>query len=178
MAVYREIIDRSHDEDKYRVLDPPVETGEVFVEPELVCDVPDECPMCGYDLRGNPESVRCPECGVDIAEAEKLLEAKAIRRAEILSGFGLFWWVVLGIIPILLWVPAAFFMYRSNSNLLMMLTLPFGLVTAMGSVMFASTRAGEEAQRDEMGAVFVVCFVLCMSHLFVLLVTYRVLLNW
>ena len=178
MPAYREIIDRSNDEEKYRILDPPVETGEIFVDPEPVSDVPDECPSCGYDLRGNPESLRCPECGVDIAEAEKLLEAKAIRRREFLSTYGLFRWIVFGIIPILLWAPAAFFMYRSDSNLLMMLTLPFGLVTAMGAVVFASTRAGEEAQRDEAGAVFVVCFVLCMSNLFVLLVTYRVLLNW
>ncbi len=177
MPAYREIIDRSDDEEKYRILDPPVETGEIFVDPEPVSDIPEECPSCGYDLRGNPESLRCPECGADIQETLKLLEAKAIRRAEYLATFGLFRWIVFGVIPILIWVPLAFFLYRSDNNLLMMLTLPIGLVTAMGAVMFATTRAGEEAQRDEIGAVFVVCFVLCMSNVFVLITTYRVLLN-
>lgn len=26
-----------------------------------------ECPLCGYDLRGNPAAVSCPECGADIS---------------------------------------------------------------------------------------------------------------
>jgi hypothetical protein len=38
------------------------------------------CAQCRYDLRGNPRSSRCPECGVDATGAQAII-ARRLRRA-------------------------------------------------------------------------------------------------
>lgn len=173
------MIDQTEDpEDRYAVLDPHVETGVEFYDPEYELDFefPDECVICHYDLRGSLESMRCPECGADIRESVKLMEKRAAHRSEALATLGILRWIAFGMIPVLAWVPVAFFLYRSNDPFWMWMILPTGLVAAMGAVVWGSVQAGEEARDDGLGWVMVVCLTLCVGNLFVLILTFKSLM--
>ncbi len=51
----------------------PIETDTV--DANYVPSSPAPCPFCGYDLRGHPESVRCPECGRMVHVGEEMTRA-------------------------------------------------------------------------------------------------------
>lgn len=63
------------------------------------------CPVCGYDLRGNPETERCSECGASMNEQNSLLlrsvraTLEAQRSVCALSGAT----VGLTVISLLIW---------------------------------------------------------------------------
>lgn len=47
------------------------------------------CPGCGYDLRGNPETELCPECGCDVFVTTERQKDTAITYVKLLKGSAL-----------------------------------------------------------------------------------------
>lgn len=173
MTPFPDVKPRVAGEDSYEILDPPIETTEEIIdlEKELGFEFPDDCPNCAYDLRGSRASMVCPECGTYIPAIMKSLEACAVRRSETYADIGMLRWIIYGMIPITIWIPLAFAFYRSNNHLLIWLTLPTGLVLAIGAVMFATLKAGEESRADSVGMVILVGLALCCGNLGVFIIT-------
>ena len=159
----------SPDGGDYAVFEPPVITGEEFLESpdeDAEDDLDEHCIECGYDLRGSMESGVCPECGTNVRDSMRAREFSQYRRAQMVVELSGLRWAFYGAIPIVIWAPLALAAYSHGSALLQWLILPSGITIGFGATILGCVQAAEEASETSgIGAAFVVLLSLCAVNL-------------
>ncbi len=160
------------EEESYVLLDPEVETGDVFTPPaiaEAEFEHPDRCPACKYDLRGHSHDGTCSECGAVIQEALQEREDRHIRFAETVSKWSIYRWILLSGIPLILWIGLARFIVMTNNSTATSLVVSLGWVTAIASTVLCTLKSYDELREVSIGTVpliFVGCGTVNIGLLF------------
>lgn len=141
--------------DTYEMLPQPEQILPPTLPPPPVRPLLNECPECGYDLRGSNSNI-CPECGKSHTEA--LLDAA--KRTSLIDDLFCFRWVVYCVAPVLIWIPVAWGLSRFAGAAGMSIAWTLGIVTALASAAVAGRQASEECSMSEgLGLVAVVVLV-------------------